>query len=353
MFKSIFSNIKSFGKKVVSKIVAFVGGTIGIQPQVIESAVPPQTEQVADNKTEEGFVKQALKATKKAFSKAIKVVFTFITGVLNFILDVLIIGLIFGSALGIGLAVAFGINYILIHAGVIALATALWETQGVAQIVLLALALIGVVNVAVGVAEVIWYLLLKHIHVFLWSIVLRDVSKLIPTEKQIVEAKAVNQKPTVTAVINEVEAPKKEPAMKIQIIETPITSSVEVDAVVDIRPTTTPIEEVKPEIVPVVPVVIEIEEASEVVDTIRPNTEKLKIDNPKELKAQLIEINEKEIDSILMSYRTSDLKKMIESLNKFIQDGLNKGNNRKDKKTALITEIKKQLKFLNKNVAVA
>ena len=78
MFKSIFSNIKSFGKKVVSKIVAFVGGTIGIQPQVIESAVPPQTEQVADNKTEEGFVKQALKATKKAFSKAIKVVFTFI-----------------------------------------------------------------------------------------------------------------------------------------------------------------------------------------------------------------------------------------------------------------------------------
>lgn len=334
MFKSIFSNIKSFGKKVVSKILTFVGGIIGIQPQVIESAVPPQTEQVADNKTEEGFVKQALKAAKKAVSTAIKVVFTFITGVLNFILDVLIIGLIFGSALGMGLAVAFGINYILIHAGVIALATALWETQGVAQIVLLALALIGVVNVAVGVAEVIWYLLLKHIHVFLWSIVLRDVSKLIPTEKQIVEVEA-------KAVINEVEVPKKEPAIKFQIIETPISS---VDAVVDIRPTI-PTEEVKkPEIVPVV---IEIEEVVPEVVDIRPTPEpiKLNINNAKELLSQILQI--KDIDSVLLEYRSSDLKSMIATLNKSIPDGINKGNNRKDKKSLLIQEIKKQLQYFN------
>lgn len=350
MFKSIVSKFQSFGKTVVTRIIGFVGGIFGIKPEVVQVPAPPEiSNQEANNAPEatekEGLIKKAFKAAKKVAVATIKAV-----------IATLVIVTVIGSALITGLAIGYAINYALLYFGIFTLAATLLQTKGVAEGILIALAFIGLVDISVEAAMFANWVFLSRFHKLMWSLVISD-KKVIPATEQIVEveaAKTVSPEPTVTTVaINEVEAPKKEPAMKIQIIETPITSTEEVDAVVDIRPTTTPIEEVKPEIVPVVPVVIEIEEASEVVDTIRPNTEKLKIDNPKELKAQLIEINEKEIDSILMSYRTSDLKKMIESLNKFIQDGLNKGNNRKDKKTALITEIKKQLKFLNKNVAVA
>ena len=381
MFKSIISKIKTFGQTVVNRIVGFIGGIIGIKPEAIQIPAPPEvTNEVSDTAKEvkseekkEGVLNKAFNTVKKAVTTAIKAVFSLIVDVLNLFFNIVIFSLIIGSVLGLGLATAYAINYILIHLGIIALATTLWETKAVAEIGLLVLALVGVVNITSAIAEVIWYLLLKRIHIFLWSVLFRDALKNIPTNT-IVDidssptkninlefSNGVYNKEEITTVVDP-RPTKKEPAMTMKIIEVPVSSvekvseTVTTNEVKDIDifnsiPVVIEIEEILPEIVPVV---IEIEEeVPTVVDTRPTKSEpiKLKIDNQKELLSQIMQTED--IDSVLWDYRSSDLKSVIATLNKSIPDGINKGNNRKDKKSLLIQEIKKQLQYFNKNVVVA
>jgi hypothetical protein len=381
MFKSIISKIKTFGQTVVNRIVGFIGGIIGIKPEAIQIPAPPEvTNEVSDTAKEvkseekkEGVLNKAFNTVKKAVTTAIKAVFSLIVDVLNLFFNIVIFSLIIGSVLGLGLATAYAINYILIHLGIIALATTLWETKAVAEIGLLVLALVGVVNITSAIAEVIWYLLLKRIHIFLWSVLFRDALKNIPTNT-IVDidssptkninlefSNGVYNKEEITTVVDP-RPTKKEPAMTMKIIEVPVSSVEKVSETVttnevkdvdifDSIPVVIEIEEILPEIVPVV---IEIEEeVPTVVDTRPTKSEpiKLKIDNQKELLSQIMQTED--IDSVLWDYRSSDLKSVIATLNKSIPDGINKGNNRKDKKSLLIQEIKKQLQYFNKNVVVA
>jgi hypothetical protein len=321
MFKSIVSKFQNFGKAVFSRITAFIGGIIGIKPETVEIPAPPEIENSVNNtapeatesEEKEGLIKKAFKTAKKAVVTAIKAVSNLILDVLNLFLNIVIFILIIGSVLGLGLATAYAVNYALIHLGVIALATTLWETKALAEISLLVLALIGVVNITSAIAEVIWYLLLKRIHIFLWSVLFRDALKNIPTNT-IVDvdsspAKNINleffngvyKKEEIPVVVDS-RPTKKEPAMTMKIVEVPVSSAetvsttiTEVIKDVDIFSNFTPvvieIEEAKPEIVPAV---IEIEEIPTVVDS-RPTKEsrqdelnKLKIS---ELKAMVREIN--------------------------------------------------------------
>ncbi len=326
MFKSIISKIKTFGQTVVNRIVGFIGGIIGIKPEAIQIPAPPEvTNEVSDTAKEvkseekkEGVLNKAFNTVKKAVTTAIKAVFSLIVDVLNLFFNIVIFSLIIGSVLGLGLATAYAINYILIHLGIIALATTLWETKAVAEIGLLVLALVGVVNITSAIAEVIWYLLLKRIHIFLWSVLFRDALKNIPTNT-IVDidsspAKNINLEffnGVYKETVVDSRPTKKEPTMTMKFVEVPV-SSIETtitEVVKDVDNNSIPvvieIEEIQPEIVPVVieieeskpeivPVVIETKEVSEVVDS-RPTKEsrqdelnKLKIS---ELKAIVREIN--------------------------------------------------------------
>jgi hypothetical protein len=335
MFKSIISKIKTFGQTVVNRIVGFIGGIIGIKPEAIQIPAPPEvTNEVSDTAKEvkseekkEGVLNKAFNTVKKAVTTAIKAVFSLIVDVLNLFFNIVIFSLIIGSVLGLGLATAYAINYILIHLGIIALATTLWETKAVAEIGLLVLALVGVVNITSAIAEVIWYLLLKRIHIFLWSVLFRDALKNIPTNT-IVDidssptkninlefSNGVYNKEEITTVVDP-RPTKKEPAMTMKIIEVPVSSVEKVSETVttnevkdvdifDSIPVVIEIEEILPEIVPVV---IEIEEeVPTVVDTRPTKSEpiKLKIDNQKELLSQIMQTED--IDSVLWDYRSSDL----------------------------------------------
>lgn len=287
--------------KIKNKFWNALGKFLGFPVKTEET-----NQEAAEPQEKENFIKSA----KKAVSTAIKAFFSFATDVLNFVFDVLIIGLIVATTIALGVVTAYAINAILVNLGVIALAITLWETQGVAQITLLVLALTGVVNIAVGIAELIWHLLLKHIHVFLWSILLRDVSKLIPTEKQIqiveVEAKAVNSN----------EPPQKEPAMTIKFIEVPLEKVSETVTVVDSSPTITPIPE---------PVVIEIEE---VVDS-SPTTE-----------------TQEDIKSSLLKKQASELRKEIAENNKKLP-APHKVKSHGSDKGVLVERILQQRKYLS------
>lgn len=384
MFKSIVSKFQDFGKAVVTKIVGFIGGVFGIKPQIVEIPAPPEISDVQANNSpevsepKEGLIKKAFKTAKKAVVTAIKAVFTFIADVLNFLFDMLIICVIVASVVGLGLITAYGINYALVHLGIIALAITLWETQGVAQITLLVLALIGVTEVNFWLATIVWHLILKPIHIFLWSILLRDVSKrIIPIDTTNADpiAKQINleffngvyNKEEITVV--DPRPTKKEPAMTMKIVEVPVSSAETVSETVttnevkdvdifDSTPVVIEIEESKPEIVPVV---IETKEVSEVVDSRPAKETKLNLDNPNELLAQLQSFDSKKLIEVLNSYHCSKLKTIIKSLNSHIPNGLNKGCDREPKKgnapkTFLMNEISKQLSYISNSqskVAVA
>ena len=396
MFKSIVSKFQNFGKAVFSRITAFIGGIIGIKPETVEIPAPPEIENSVNNtapeatEEKEGLIKKAFKTAKKAVVTAIKAVSNLILDVLNLFLNIVIFILIIGSVLGLGLATAYAVNYALIHLGVIALATTLWETKALAEISLLVLALIGVVNITSAIAEVIWYLLLKRIHIFLWSVLFRDALKNIPTNT-IVDidsspAKNINLEffnGVYKETVVDSRPTKKEPAMTMKIVEVPVSSAETVSETVttnevkdvdifDSTPVVIEIEEILPEIVPVVieieeskpeivPVVIETKEVSEVVDSRPAKETKLNLDNPNELLAQLQSFDSKKLIEVLNSYHCSKLKTIIKSLNSHIPNGLNKGCDREPKKgnapkTFLMNEISKQLSYISNSqskVAVA
>jgi uncharacterized membrane protein len=340
MFKSIISKIKTFGQTVVNRIVGFIGGIIGIKPEAIQIPAPPEvTNEVSDTaeskKTEEkkeGLIAKAFKTVKKVASATIKAV-----------INAALVTAIIGSQVIASLAIGFGLGYILGYFGVISLGIALIQTAmpmaGAALIAsygLVGLALLGIFGLSLVLNIVVWELLLKHIHKFLSNLIIDETPKSV----------VVNVTSEMIAIPTPVTTSKTEVVTHGVVVTAPAVIATPVEVVVDTRPSTSTVE--KPEIVPVV-----IEEVVPEVVDIRPTPEPLKINNAKQLKNQLIKIEEKEIDSILMSYRASDLKKIIGSLNQFISDGLNKGITRDDKKTTLVSEIKKQLQYFNKNSVVA
>jgi uncharacterized membrane protein len=365
MFKSIISSFQSFGKAVFTRIIGFVGGIFGIKPEVVQIPAPPEISNqevnstATETKTEEkkeGLIAKAFKTVKKVASATIKAV-----------INAALVTAIIGSQVIASLAIGFGLGYILGYFGVISLGIALIQTAmpmaGAALIAsygLVGLALLGIFGLSLVLNIVVWELLLKHIHKFLSnliidetpkSVVVNVTSEMIAKAKQLATEQLKKEEEVITApaaiaIPTPVTTSKTEVVTHEVVVTAPAVIATPVEVVVDTRPSTSTVE--KPEIVPVV-----IEEVVPEVVDIRPTPEPLKINNAKQLKNQLIKIEEKEIDSILMSYRASDLKKIIGSLNQFISDGLNKGITRDDKKTTLVSEIKKQLQYFNKNSVVA
>lgn len=272
MFKSIISKFQSFGKTVVTRIIGFVGGIFGIKPEVVQVPAPPEiSNQEANNAPEatekEGLIKKAFKAAKKVAVATIKAV-----------IATLVIVTVIGSALITGLAIGYAINYALLYFGVFTLAATLLQTKGVAEGILIALAFIGLVDISVEAAMFANWVFLSRFHKLMWSLVISD-KKVIPATEQIVEveaAKTVSPEPTVTTVAINEQLPK-EPAMTIQIIETPIEQVSE--TVVDSSPTVT-----------TEPTVIEIEE---VVDSSPTPTRKDELMEQKisELKEKIRDLN--------------------------------------------------------------
>jgi hypothetical protein len=393
MFKSIISKIKTFGQTVVNRIVGFIGGIIGIKPEAIQIPAPPEvTNEVSDtaeSKTEEkkeGLIKKACTAVKKAAKAAIKAVEqALITSAQLAYVTVRLAAPFYICSLAWEYAQAQGL---------VALFIGMWQMGTIPYMILCILIAIGVGATLITI-ETLWSFLLQPIRRFLFrpaqkKQIVTPVTDAVETLNQQlvnienrlkgIEANSGDieisvEKETASFIANVVKQSVEQAEKRLndrltnlekaiapkvtttapaeiatpEVITAPaeIATPTPVEVVVDICPTT-PTEEVKPEIVPVV-----IEEVvTEVVD-IRPTPEPLKINNTKQLKNQLIKIEEKEIDSILMSYRASDLKKIIQSLNQSISDGLNKGSTREDKKTVLVSEIKKQLQYFKKFAVAA
>jgi hypothetical protein len=381
MFKSIISKFQDFSKTVALKVVAFIGGIIGFKPQTVEVPAPPEiandsnnTTEAQSEKKEEGFIKKSLGTVKKAASAAIKTV----TKVLTVSAQIAYLAAYFAVPFQV---ISWAWDYAQAQ-GLIAIFMGLWNMGTIPYLIVCIAILIGI-GAALITVETLWSALLSPVRRFLFrpthvtnkikqpaaktENITSDVITVVATvvTQQVVTTIAQQMKgieDRLTGIETSLKGKDSEAAIAPKVtttapaeIATPevITAPAEiatptpVEVVVDICPTT-PTEEVKPEIVPVV-----IEEVvTEVVD-IRPTPEPLKINNTKQLKNQLIKIEEKEIDSILMSYRASDLKKIIQSLNQSISDGLNKGSTREDKKTVLVSEIKKQLQYFKKFAVAA
>jgi hypothetical protein len=369
MFKSIISKFQDFGKTVALKVVAFIGGIIGFKPQTVEVPAPPEiandsnnTTEAQSEKKEEGFIKKSLGTVKKAASAAIKTV----TKVLTVSAQIAYLAAYFAVPFQV---ISWAWDYAQAQ-GLIAIFMGLWNMGTIPYLIVCIAILIGI-GAALITVETLWSALLSPVRRFLFrpthvtnkikqpaaktENITSDVITVVATvvTQQVVTTIAQQMKgieDRLTGIETSLKGKDSEAAIAPKVTTTApaeIATPTPVEVVVDICPTT-PTEEVKPEIVPVV-----IEEVvTEVVD-IRPTPEPLKINNTKQLKNQLIKIEEKEIDSILMSYRASDLKKIIQSLNQSISDGLNKGSTREDKKTVLVSEIKKQLQYFKKFAVAA
>ena len=327
MFKSIISNFQSFGKKVVSKIVAFVGGIFGVKPQVVESAVPPQVVEQVANKTEaqteekEGFVKKTL---KQAFQIAKKVAIATIKAVY--------------AVTVVAAFVAFNYAcYTLIStSGMIALIVSMWQAGGVAELGVILLANIGACAVQILSFELLT-----------WALSLVSSKKktpVIPVEV-VVEVDLATTKPTA---ITTPEVVITAPA--VVATPTPVTTT-ETEVVltaVDSSPAAiaTPTKEVTP-------VVIEIEDEDEVEETV--DSSPVPPTNINHPLSMLFVLDEATLTKELTELNMEAIKKMIAALNSHLKAPQKvsshppKNTPKGEGKNVLINRIKRQVKDIRAN----